>query len=76
MTSEKVDMVNHPPHYNQGKYEVIDIIEDSLKECFEPYCIGNVLKYVMRYKIKNGLQDLEKAAWYLNRVIEHKKKES
>jgi hypothetical protein len=66
------DMVNRPAHYNAGKYEVIDVIEDAVvgADGFEAYCIGNVLKYVMRYRHKNGVEDLRKAAWYLNRVIE------
>lgn len=65
-----VDMVNHPPHY-QGRFEVIDILYDKLgREGFEAYCIGNVMKYVMRYKGKNGIEDLEKSQWYLNKVIE------
>lgn len=70
-----VDMVNHPPHYNKGKFEVIDVLEDKLgKEGFEKYCIGNSLKYLMRYEHKeNPLQDLEKAAWYLNKAIEKRK---
>jgi hypothetical protein len=67
---ESADNVNSPAHYNSGKYEVIDVIEDALKEGFEPYCIGNVMKYVSRYKHKNGVEDLRKAAWYLGRVIE------
>lgn len=68
----EVDMVNHPPHY-QGKYEVIDIIEQAVEglEPFQAYCIGNVVKYVMRHSKKNGIEDLKKAAFYLNRVIDH-----
>lgn len=77
---EKVDeslapnMVDSPPHYNAGKYEVIDIIEDSLRDIaggFEAYCLGNVEKYTKRYRHKNGVEDLRKAAWYLNKAIEH-----
>jgi hypothetical protein len=71
------DMVEHPPHYNAGKYEVIDVIDDVLSSLeragasgFETYCIGNVLKYVMRYRHKNGVEDLKKAVWYAKRVIE------
>lgn len=64
------DSVNHPSHYTQGKYEVIDYIEDKLsKEELQGYCVGNVLKYVSRFKHKNGLEDLKKAEWYLNRLI-------
>lgn len=64
------DMINHPPHYNQGKYEVIDIIESILGEKFIGYLIGNVIKYISRYEHKGGATDLEKAAWYLNKAIE------
>ena len=64
------DPVNHPSHYNTGNIEVIDFIKDKLTpELFEGYCIGNVLKYVSRYKHKNGVQDLEKAAVYLKWAI-------
>lgn len=68
------NMVDSPPHYNAGKYEVIDIIEDSLRDIaggFEAYCLGNVEKYTKRYRHKNGVEDLRKAAWYLNKAIEH-----
>ena len=67
------DMVNHPPHYNTGKIEVIEYIEDSLKEGFVDYCMGNVIKYISRYKYKNGIEDLHKANWYLNRAIDYMK---
>jgi uncharacterized Zn ribbon protein len=60
------DMVNHPPHYNFGKYEVLDVIEDWQLE----YQEGNVVKYIARAKHKgNRLQDLKKAQFYLNRAI-------
>ena len=66
------DTVNHPSHYTQGKFEVIEIIEDSLADDgFEGYCIGNVLKYIMRYRYKNGIEDLKKARWYLGYLIKH-----
>lgn len=67
------DMVNHPPHYNQGKYEVIDIIESITGEKFIGYLIDNVIKYISRYEYKGGATDLEKAAWYLNKAIEVQK---
>lgn len=62
---EKVDMVNQPPHYNQGKIEVSDFIIDQKMGFLE----GNVVKYVSRYRFKNGVEDLRKAAWYLNKLI-------
>ncbi len=68
------DLVNHPPHYNTGDIEVIDYIEDKLTdEGFEGYCIGNALKYLSRYRHKGGLQDIEKATWYLNKFVERSK---
>lgn len=60
------DNVNHPTHYNVGSMEVIDAI-DGLELGFEA---GNVLKYIARYKYKNGIEDLQKAAWYLQHLIE------
>jgi hypothetical protein len=64
------DNVNHPSHY-QGKTEVIDIIEQATTNLngFHAYCLGNVIKYVMRHQKKGGIEDLKKASWYLNRVI-------
>lgn len=65
------DLVNHPSHYTQGKFEVIDIIEDATKDLkgIESVCVANVIKYILRYKYKNGVQDLKKAQWYLTRLI-------
>lgn len=63
------DNVNYPIHYI-GKVEVIDYIEDKLTpEQFEGYLIGNVMKYMSRYQKKNGLEDLKKGSWYLNKLI-------
>lgn len=67
------DKVNHPEHYCSGEIEVIDIIKSVLGSMdlkpFESYVLGNVLKYLSRYKNKNGLEDLKKAEWYLNKLI-------
>lgn len=64
--------VNHPSHYNVGKIEVIDFIEDQQLGFHE----GNVVKYVARAKHKGTeLKDLEKAQWYLQRRIENLRKE-
>jgi len=62
--------VNHPAHYNNGLIEVIDIIDDaSLNEGF---CVGNVIKYILRAPHKGSeLEDLKKAKWYLERRISH-----
>lgn len=62
--------VEHPSHYS-GNVEAIDYIRDKLNTVeFVGFCIGNVLKYVSRWRFKNGLEDLEKAAVYLNWAIE------
>lgn len=63
--------VHHPDHYNSGAIETIDYLESTLsKEEFAGFCKGNVLKYVSREKHKNGIEDLEKASWYLSTLIE------
>lgn len=65
----KTDMVNHPPHYQiGGGLEVIDII-DAVVPDPSSYYLGNILKYELRYPKKGGVEDLEKARWYLNRLI-------
>lgn len=65
--------VNHPSHYNQGGVECIDAIRAALgKDGFEAFCIGNVIKYLWRYKHKNGLEDLQKAEVYLKWAMEDK----
>ena len=66
---EEVDMVNNPPHYALHKYETIDVICDICHDNGREYCLGNVIKYISRYRNKNGVQDLEKANWYLNKLI-------
>lgn len=64
------DVVTHPSHYNYGSIETIDVIEDALTDDMaEGFCIGNVIKYVLRYRHKNGVEDLKKARWYLDRAI-------
>ena len=66
----QTDDVNHPVHYNNGKVECIEAIEAMLSETeFEGYVRGNVIKYVWRFKYKDGLKDLKKAKWYLERLI-------
>ena len=72
-------MVNHPPHYKtKTGLETIEVIEAFTEDLtgIEAVDTANVLKYICRWKKKNGLQDLEKAQWYLNNLINHLKKES
>ena len=71
------DVVNSPPHYNKGGIECIDAIEAMLThEEFVGYLRGNSLKYRWRFKYKNGIQDLEKAEWYENKLMEVLKNET
>jgi hypothetical protein len=63
------DNVNHPPHYNQGGIECIEAIKAALGDGFVAYLRGNVMKYLWRCELKGGLEDLKKAAWYLDRAI-------
>lgn len=66
-----LDNVEHPSHYCRGGIECIDAIEASLgKDEFTGFLRGNIIKYIWRYKDKNGLEDLKKAQWYLNKLIE------
>jgi hypothetical protein len=65
----EVDRVNSPPHYNNGGMECIDYIQQQLDEHFSSYCQGNVIKYLHRWRYKNGVEDLKKAEWYLKAMI-------
>lgn len=71
MNTDK-EMVNHPSHYTSGKVECIDAIESATGDLtgIEAVCTANVIKYVWRWKFKNGVEDLEKASWYLNKLID------
>lgn len=72
-------MVNHPSHYqSESGLEVIDVIRAFTSDMngMEAVDTANVIKYICRWKHKNGLQDLEKAAWYLEDLIKYIKKEN
>jgi hypothetical protein len=71
---EKIDMVNHPPHYTAYATEVIDIIEKMLTpEEFKGYLKGNIIKYRLRAGLKGGKdirqQDWEKSCFYQDRLF-------
>lgn len=69
--ADVADMVNEPPHYTKGGVECIDAIEAALTpEEFRGFIKGNCLKYIWRERHKGGDEDLKKAAWYLNKLIE------
>lgn len=65
------DNVNSPSHYTQARIECIDAITAAVsgKSGIEAVCVANVIKYLWRYELKNGLEDVKKAQWYLNRLV-------
>lgn len=71
MKSLSNDTVNHPPHYTQGGIECIEAIKAATVglEGIEAVCTGNAIKYLWRWKQKNGAEDLRKAIWYIERLI-------
>lgn len=70
MKMREPEHVNHPKHYNAhpSGVECITIAEHMI------FCLGNAMKYLWRADHKNGLEDLKKAAWYINREIELREK--
>ncbi len=66
------DNIN-PEHYKQGGIEAIDAIEAATvnKMGIEAVCTANIIKYLWRYENKNGVEDVEKARWYINKLITH-----
>ena len=68
------DMIDHPKHYTKGSLEVIDIIKaivETKEDTFQAYLVSNVVKYICRYEHKGSpVEDLRKAKWYLNRLIQ------
>jgi len=71
MMDTKTDMVNSPSHYNQSGIECIAAIQAALGPNFKYYLQGNVMKYMWRFDYKGKpLEDLQKAQWYLNTLIE------
>lgn len=61
------DKINHPAHYTKYNVEVIDITR------YLPFCLGNVVKYVLRAPYKGGVEDCDKALWYLGRIYPYSK---
>lgn len=75
------DIINHPKHYNAGKYETIDVIEDIIQHYKNPidaFLIGELLRYISRAPLKgnNYVEHLQKAQWYMNRLIDRNKNDS
>lgn len=70
-TPTPIDMVNHPSHYEIGKFECIDVmIETQGVDAVMDFCICNALKYLYRHKRKNGVEDIKKARWYIDKYLE------
>ena len=65
-TNKLGDVITKPKHYTQGGIEPIDFITANKMD----FCQGNVVKYVTRFKFKNGLEDLKKAEFYIKKLIE------
>lgn len=65
------DKVNHPTHYTAGEIECIDAIKSAVANLcgMESVLTAQIIKYIWRWKNKDGLQDLQKAEWYLKRLI-------
>ena len=70
--SKELDLINNPSHYNTGDIECIEAIQASMTtRQFQGYLKGNIMKYVWRHEYKGKmLDDLRKANWYLNKLIE------
>ena len=64
--------MNHPPHYTKGSIECIDYINAWNMDYIE----GNIVKYITRYKFKNGIEDLKKAQFYVNMLVERVEKDA
>ena len=69
--NKRPDVVNHPSHYTAGKVECIDALEAATEglEGIEAVCTANAIKYLWRWKKKNGVEDLRKARWYINKLL-------
>lgn len=70
--NNQTDSVNHPDHYTRGKIECIDALAAATHDLqgMDAVCTANAIKYLWRWKHKNGIEDLKKARWYLDRLIQ------
>lgn len=71
VTQVQTDNVNRPSHYTTGKVECIDALEAATEGLsgLEAVCTANAIKYLWRWKKKNGQEDLRKARWYINKLL-------
>ena len=64
------DNVNHPSHYETGKFECIEVMQEVFgTEAVQNFCVCNAFKYLYRHRRKNGKEDIEKARWYINKHL-------
>lgn len=76
MSAKEYDPVNNPEHYTHGSYECIEVMMDTFgEEATADFCLLNAFKYIWRAKHKNGLEDIKKAIWYLNRIVTMKEQQ-
>ena len=76
-TGKKPEAVDHPAHYGgaSNPYEVIKILEACLtRDEYIGFCKGNVVKYQLRARLKNGAEDYAKASWYADRLTNYLKR--
>lgn len=65
------DPVNHPTHYETGKFECVDVMREALGDsAVKDFCIANSFKYIYRHRRKNGIEDIKKAKWYIDKYLE------
>lgn len=70
------DNVNHPSHYETGKFECIEVMQEVFgTEAVQNFCLCNAFKYLYRHRRKNGKEDIEKARWYINKYLELEEKD-
>ena len=68
--------VNHPSHYETGKFECIEVMQEVFgTEAVQNFCVCNAFKYLYRHRRKNGKEDIEKARWYINKYLELEEKD-
>ena len=70
-SKKEKDNVNHPSHYETGKFECFDVMREALGDnVVKDFCIANSFKYIYRHKRKNGVEDIKKAKWYIDKYLE------
>ncbi|UNI72566.1 MAG: nucelotide kinase [Chaetfec virus UA24_144] len=70
------DQINHPSHYETGApFECIDVMEETQgSEAVKDFCVCNALKYIYRHRRKNGVEDIKKAKWYIDKYLDMENK--